>query len=78
MFPYFDTVDIGRICLATRTQDEAEVGICGVEIIECIGLILNHSKLLLNVRCGVEVVILYMCVPLDHMWVLFTVSRGVK
>ena len=52
-------VVIGRICLAIRTENGAEISICPIEMFFMRRLSLSHSKLLLNVNCVVEVFILY-------------------
>ena len=56
-FASFHMVDIGRICLAIQTQNQAEITICNIEMFLCIGFFWTK----VNYCCGVKVVILYMC-----------------
>ena len=55
------TVHRDRICLAIRTENKAEVSICGVEMlyiyiyIYIYMFLLDHRTLLLNVNCDVKV-----------------------
>jgi len=52
-----DTVHIGRNCVVIRTQNKAEVSIWGVEMFFIYRFLLVHRKVLLNVYCGIKVVI---------------------
>ena len=47
-------VNIDGICLPIRTQNGYEI--CGIKMLH-----LSHSKLLLNVTCGVKIFIFYIC-----------------
>ena len=51
-----DTVDISRICLVILTQNKTS----GLLKCSMPTVLLNHRKLLLNVNCGIKVIIFYM------------------
>jgi len=55
-----DTINIGRISLVIRTQIEAEISIWGDDMSFHMQIYFEPHVILLNVNCGVKVVILFM------------------